>query len=199
MSAAAASSSASSAANRRLAARLLFGAALAFAFGFALVPLYDAFCAATGFNGKTDGGGRFGVGGIGNIAEADRAPPSPVDRSRTLRVEFTGTVMPGLAWEMRPLSAAIDLHPGEVRQVTYLVRNTSERPLVGRAIPSVSPGQAARYFHKLDCFCYQEQTLAPGEARELPLTFVIRPQVAGDLSQITLSYAFYPTVQREAP
>lgn len=175
--------------HRRLITRLLLVVAAAFAFGFALVPLYDVLCAATGFNGKTRDG--FGVGGI---AAEKNQPVSAVDRSRTLRVEFTGTVMPGLPWEMRPLSGAVDLHPGELQQVKYLVRNTSDRPLVGRAIPSVSPGQAARHFQKLDCFCYEEQTFAPGEARELPLTFIIRPEIDRDVATITLSYAFYPSV-----
>ena len=180
---------------RHLIARLLLLAACALAFGFLLVPLYAVFCSLTGFNGKTGNG--FGPGGI---ASGNAGTPAPaIDFSRTVRIDFTGTVMPGLAWEMRPLSGTIDLHPGEVRQVAYLVRNTSDQPLVGRAVPSVSPAQAARHFEKLTCFCYQEQTLAPGEARELPLTFIIRPSIASDLSQISLSYAFYPSLRREAP
>lgn len=179
----------------RLVRRLLLLTLAAFAFGFALVPLYDVFCEATGLNGRTKGGS-FGVGGIAG-------PPIssifPVDRSRMLRVQFTGTVMPGLPWEMRPLSNAIDLHPGELREVNFLIRNTSSHPLTGRAIPSVSPGQAARYFQKLECFCYEELTFAPGEARELPLRFVIRPEVDGDLSEITLAYAFYPSTAAGRP
>jgi cytochrome c oxidase assembly protein subunit 11 len=173
----------------RLIKKLLLLTAAAFAFGFALVPLYNVFCAATGLNGRTRDG--FGVGGI---ARPEILSNFPVDRSRTLRVEFTGTVMPGLPWEMRPRANAIDLHPGELHEITYIVRNTSRYPLVGRAIPSVSPPQAGRYFQKLECFCYEELTFAPGESRELPLRFVIRPEVDADLSELTLSYAFYPSV-----
>lgn len=169
---------------RRLVARLLLVVAFAFAFGFAMVPLYNVLCKVTGLNGKTNG---FEAGGLAAGAPA----PSNIDWTRTVTVEFTGTVMPGLPWEMRPLTPSLDLHPGELQQVKYLVRNTSRHTIVGQAIPSVSPGQAAQYFHKLDCFCFRQQTLAPGEAREMPLTFIVKPELDRDIRQITLSYAFY--------
>lgn len=169
---------------RRLVIRLLVVVAAAFAFGWAMVPFYDVLCKVTGLNGKTNA---FQPGGL-----AEAAPvASAVDRSRTVTVEFTGTVMPGLPWDMRPLTNRLDLHPGELQQVKYLVRNTSDHPIVGQAIPSVSPGQAAQHFQKLDCFCFEQQTLAPGEAREMALTFVLKPEVAQDIRHITLSYAFY--------
>ena len=171
-------------ANRRLVWRLLLVVALSFAFGFAMVPFYDVLCRITGLNGKTEA---FQAGGL-------PATPgtSAVDRTRRVTVEFTGMVMPGLPWEMRPLTARLELHPGELQLVRYVVRNTSDHPIVGQAITSVSPGQAARYFHKLDCFCFSQQTLGPGESREMPLTFVLKPDLDQDIRQITLSYAFYP-------
>ena len=175
----------------RLIGRLLLMVAGAFAFAFALVPIYNVLCAATGFNGKTAGPATirdgFGVGGLQTAA----APASKVDTTRTVRVEFTGTVMPGLPWDMRPLTVSLDIHPGELQQVSYLVRNTSERTITGQAVPSVTPGQAAQHFEKIECFCFSQQTLGPGEAREMPLAFIVKPEVGRDISHITLSYAFF--------
>ena len=182
----------------RLVGKLLLLVAAAFAFGFALVPLYNVLCAATGFNGKTAERKviRDGIA-VGGLVAASPAP-SRIDTARTVTVEFTGTVMPGLPWDMRPLTASLDLHPGEMRQVNYLVRNTSDRSIVGQAVPSVTPGQAAQHFEKLDCFCFARQTMAPGEAREMPLTFIVKPELDKDIRNITLSYAFF-SVDRPSP
>ena len=175
----------------RLIGRLLLLVAGAFIFAFAMVPLYNVLCEATGFNGKTTSPktilNGFGVGGL----QAANTPTSKVDTSRTVRVEFTGTVMPGLPWEMRPLTLSLEIHPGEMQQVSYLVRNTSNRTIVGQAVPSISPGLAAQHFEKIECFCFSQQTLAPGEAREMPLAFIVKPEVDRNISQITLSYAFF--------
>ncbi|MER2541321.1 MAG: cytochrome c oxidase assembly protein [Azonexus sp.] len=175
----------------RLIGRLLLLVAGAFIFAFAMVPLYNVLCEATGFNGKTTSPktilNGFGVGGL----QATNTPTSKVDTSRTVRVEFTGTVMPGLPWEMRPLTLSLEIHPGEMQQVSYLVRNTSNRTIVGQAVPSISPGLAAQHFEKIECFCFSQQTLAPGEAREMPLAFIVKPEVDRNISQITLSYAFF--------
>lgn len=170
------------AASRRLVLHLLLLAIAAFSFGFAMVPLYDVLCEATGLNGRSSS---LGAGG------AAAAVPIQPDRTRTVRVEFTGTVMPGLDWEMRPLTASLDTHPGELQQVMYRVRNRSSRPIVGQAIPSISPGAAARHFRKLDCFCFRRQTLAPGESRDMPLAFMLASTLDSEVKQITLSYAFY--------
>jgi cytochrome c oxidase assembly protein subunit 11 len=177
--------------NGRLVRRLLLLVAAAFAFAFALVPLYNVLCAATGFNGKTAGQkpirDGFGVGGL----KTDAAPAANVDASRTITVEFTGTIMPGLPWDMRPLTFKLDAHPGELQQVSYLVRNTSDREITGQAVPSVTPGKAAQYFDKIECFCFSQQTLGPGEAREMPLAFIVKSGVDRDITHITLSYAFF--------
>lgn len=172
--------------HRKLAARLLLGVAAAFAFGFALVPLYDVLCQVTGLNGKTASG--FAVGGL---AGSHVAPPSRIDHGRIVTVEFTGIVMPGLPWDMRPLNTRLDLHPGELQTAIFLVRNRSDRPVTGQAVPSVTPGQAAAHFAKIECFCFSQQTLGPGEARELPLAFIVNPELHGEVRTITLSYAFY--------
>jgi cytochrome c oxidase assembly protein subunit 11 len=177
--------------HRRLVIRLLVLVAAAFAFGFALVPLYNVLCQVTGLNGRTKDG--LGAGGIVNSRPASR-----VDTSRVVTVEFTETVMPGLPWEITPLTRSLDLHPGELHLVTYLVRNLSDKPIVGQAVPSVTPGQAAQHFDKLDCFCFRQQTLAPGEAREMPLTFIVKPEIDTDIRTVTLSYAFFSAPERRA-
>jgi len=177
--------------HNRLIIKLLLMVAGAFIFAFALVPIYNVLCEATGFNGKTSGKSvirdGFGIGGL----QTGTAPVSRVNTARTVRVEFTGTVMPGLSWDMRPLTLSLDIHPGELQQVSYLVRNTSDRSITGQAVPSVTPGQAAQHFEKIECFCFSQQTLAPGEAREMPLAFIVKPEVDEDISHITLSYAFF--------
>lgn len=168
--------------HRKLVWKLLLIVALSFAFGFALVPLYDVFCKLTGLNGKT-----VGLGGI----TTGMRTASPIDLQRIVTVEFTGTVMPGLAWEVEPVLTRLDLHPGELHQARYRVRNLSERTIVGQAVPSVSPGarvcwrkQKQSSFSKLSAAC-------PGETKELPLTFIVKPELDRDVRTITLSYAFF--------
>jgi cytochrome c oxidase assembly protein subunit 11 len=173
----------------RLTFRLLLLVAGAFGFSIAMVPLYNVLCEVTGLNGKTDVRSGFTAGGLN--PGVTQAPYSAVDRSRSVRLEFIGTVMPGLPWDMRPLTIALDTHPGEMQQVRYLVRNNSDRKTLAQAIPSISPGAAAQYFEKIECFCFQQQALAPGESREMPLSFIVKPGIDRDIAQITLSYAFF--------
>ncbi|MDE2585421.1 MAG: cytochrome c oxidase assembly protein [Betaproteobacteria bacterium] len=177
---------AASAANRRLVKKLLVVIALAFGFGFALVPLYDSFCRLTGINGKT------AASPVSQARAAALSTPSQVDRERTVTVEFTDTVMPGLPWEVHPVISHLDLHPGEIQQARFVVHNRSQQTLVGQAVPSISPGQAAAHFNKLECFCFRQQGLAPGETKELPLVFIVDPALDRDVHTITLAYAFFP-------
>ena len=165
----------------RLVGRLVLLAAACFAFGFALVPLYDTLCKAVGFNGKT----------LKDAITAKDLPATGIDTGRSLGVQFTTTLMPGLPWEIRPLEPAIELHPGELRTTRFLVRNLSDKPIVGQAVPSVSPTVAAQYFKKLDCFCFTQQTLAPGESPEMALTFVVDREIGNEISELTLAYAFF--------
>lgn len=175
--------------HRRLLIALLIAVGLAFGFGFALVPLYDALCRMTGLNGKTSAySDAIGLGGL-NRPTPDA--PSPIDTHRTITVEFIGTVMPGLQWDMQPLTTRMDLHPGALQQAVYRVHNRSNQAIVGQAVPSVSPGLAAQYFHKLECFCFRQQTLAPGETKDMPLVFVVKPEIDTDIHTITLAYAFF--------
>jgi cytochrome c oxidase assembly protein subunit 11 len=168
-------------ANRRLVRRLLWVVAAASAFGFALVPLYNVLCTATGFNGKSS-------------LRADIAEPaSAVDRSRTVTIEFMNTTMPELPWEIRPSVTHMDVHPGEPNTATYVARNSSRQAIVGQAVPSISPGQGAQYFQKIECFCFTQQTLQPGEEKIMPLTFIVSPNLPRDIGTVTLSYAFFNT------
>ena len=164
--------------NRRTTRTLVLAALAMFGFGFALVPLYDVFCEITGLNGKTGGA----------VAEMPAATP---DTSRWVTVEFTGSVSQGMPWEFRPLQKKLRVHPGQVTVAQYYVRNTTDETIVGRAVPSVAPGLAAAHFKKIECFCFSEQTLKPGEAREMPVRFTVAPELAATIGTVTLSYTFF--------
>jgi cytochrome c oxidase assembly protein subunit 11 len=157
--------------------RKLFVVALAmFGFGYALVPLYDVFCEVTGINGKTK---------RGTIAEAT------VDTSRWVTVEFTGHTDSKLPWQFHPAQYKMRVHPGQVVVANYVARNVSGKTITGRAIPSVSPSRAASHFKKVECFCFTEQELKPGEEKQMPVQFYVDADVPKEVDTITLSYAFF--------
>lgn len=168
-------------ANKRLVQKLVLVVIAAGAFGFALVPFYDVLCKVTGLNGKT-----------GGAVSVQAAQTEKIDFSRWVTVEFAGNTMPGLSWEFNPRQHKLQMHPGEIVTTTFYARNPTNQAINGQAIPSVSPGWAAQYFKKLDCFCYKRQQLKPGEAREMPLTFFISPELPRDVRAIALSYSFFP-------
>lgn len=170
-------------ANRRLVIKLVWIVVGAVLFTIALVPLYNVLCEVTGFNGKTRG-------------EAVQAAKSmKVDESRWVTVEFTSSVMSGLSWDFYPKQSSMKVHPGQVQLATYFAKNVTNSTVVGQAVPSVSPGQAAQYFKKIECFCFQRQELKAGESKEMPLTFFVSPDLPKDVQTITLSYAFYKAVK----
>ena len=169
------------AANRRLAMKLAGVTLVMFAFGYALSPMYDVMCKALGINGKT---GR---------TDAQTVAAQPVDMSRTVTVEFTGLATSGLPWEFKPLTKKMELHPGETLEGKYLVRNLAKEEITGQAIPSVTPGESAPHFKKIECFCFTRQTLKPGETREMPVRFVVDAGLDKDVHTITLSYSFFNT------
>lgn len=167
-------------ANQRTLRRLGLVALLMFGFGFALVPLYDVFCDITGLNGKT---GRV---------EREQALSAQVDEARLVTVEFLGRANSDLPWEFRPMVHSVKVHPGAVTEVRYFAKNTTGHAIVAQAVPSVAPGQAAKYFNKTECFCFTRQTLEAGEAKELPLRFVVDPALPDDVVRVSLSYTFFP-------
>lgn len=165
-------------ANARVIARLMFVVVGMFAFGFALVPLYDVFCEVTGLNGKT----------------GDRAvayDELQVDTSREVEVEFVASLNESMPWEFRPVQHAVTVHPGEATRIEYVAVNRTNRPITGQAVPSVAPGRAAEYFQKTECFCFTEQRLEPGEEKRMPVIFVVDPELPDDVSQLALSYTFF--------
>jgi cytochrome c oxidase assembly protein subunit 11 len=161
--------------NRALLFKLGVVAVAMFGFGFLLVPFYEKICEATG---------------IRNIDAADAPRSTQVDYARTLRVELDANTR-GLPWTFRAATPVVDVHPGQLTEVVYEVVNNTDRPVTGQAIPSYGPQYAAQYFRKLECFCFTQQTLAPGERRQMPVVFVIDPAVPKDLATITLSYTFF--------
>ncbi|NOR39748.1 MAG: cytochrome c oxidase assembly protein [Gammaproteobacteria bacterium] len=167
-------------ANQRVVKRLGIAAVLMFGFGFAMVPLYDVFCDITGINGKT---GRIGL---------EEALSQQVDEDRLVTVEFLAIVNSDLPWEFRPMVKKIKVHPGEVTEVNYFARNKTDNLVAGQAVPSLAPGLAAKYFNKTECFCFTRQTLGPGESKEMPLRFVIDPELPDEVRTVSLSYTFYP-------
>lgn len=165
-------------ANRRVVRRLLLAVAGMFAFGFALAPLYDVLCQITGLNGKT--GGRVVV-----------ARPVAVDETRTVTVEFVASLNAAAPWEFAPKVTRMAVHPGQYYQTQFLARNLTGQALTGQAVPSVTPGPAARHFQKVECFCFNRQMFQPGEARAMPVTFMIDPELPPEVRTVTLSYTFF--------
>jgi cytochrome c oxidase assembly protein subunit 11 len=146
-----------------------------FGFGYALVPFYDKICDAAGLR---------------NIAQADEAINTQVDANRAVRIEFDSNVH-DLNWTFRALEPVVSVHPGEIRQVDFVVVNGTGHAVTGQAIPSYGPAYAAQYFRKMECFCFAQQTLAAGETRRMPVVFVVDPHAPADLATITLSYTFF--------
>ncbi|QID17084.1 cytochrome c oxidase assembly protein [Nitrogeniibacter mangrovi] len=169
--------------NRRLLTRLGVAAVAMFGFGFAMVPFYNAICRVTGLR---------------NILQPDAVENTQVDRSRSVVVEFDANLH-AMAWHFRPVQRAVEIHPGELVQVAYEVTNTRDEPVTGQAVPSYGPQLAGKHFRKVDCFCFEQQTLAPRETRTMPVVFVIDPGLPQDVRTITLSYTFFEVEGTRAP
>ncbi len=170
--------------NRHLAVRLALVAVAFSAFGFALVPLYDVFCSLTGLNGRT------------NSAPAVVSRNTQVDASRWVKVEFLSHSMPGVGLDLKPDTFSMQVNPGAIVHTQYVVHNTTDRVFVGQAVPSITPATAAAHFRKVECFCFTQQTLQPGETRAMPVVFVVDPTLDHDLRTVTLSYTFFEAPQR---
>lgn len=154
-----------------------------FGFGYALVPLYKAICEATGIN---------------VLALSERELPgvkgalpqnSQVDVSRVVTVEFDANARG--PWDFKPAQRSLEVHPGQLTTVMYEFQNIQNRTMSAQAIPSYAPQQAMAHFNKLECFCFNEYTLAPGEKKQWPVAFVIDPKLPKDVKTITLSYTFF--------
>ena len=174
--------------NLRMVGKLSVVALGMFAFGYAMIPLYRAICEATGINilslseRQVPGGGKAGKA-------AQVLLNSQVDESRTITVEFDANVRG--PWHFKPAQRSIQVHPGELATVMYEFQNVQNRRMAAQAIPSYAPRQATAHFNKLECFCFNQYTLEPGEKKEWPVAFVIDPRISKDVTTITLSYTFF--------
>ena len=168
--------------NRGLAGRLVLMAAASFAFGFALVPLYDVICEVTGV-GSRDALLRAGsAAGLSPVAD------------RKVIVEFTASVPAG-GWTFEPVTPSMEVEPGRLYETHYRARNLASGETTGQAVPSVAPMRAARYFVKTECFCFTPQHFAGGEERELAVRFMVDRELPASIDRLTLSYAFYDLAQ----
>lgn len=165
--------------NFKTAGWLVLMAVAMFGFGYLLVPLYDKFCEITGIGGRT---------GDAVVAET---LSDEVDYSRLVTVHFDANVNSALPWRFEPTERMMQVHPGKLYETTYVAFNRSDQPVVAQAVPSVAPGQAALYFNKTECFCFTEQLLGPGESRDMPVRFVVDPNLPGRTDLVTLSYIIY--------
>lgn len=166
--------------HRQMVAKLLVVTAAMFAFGYALVPLYKHICEALGINVLSLGE---------NGGKRERPANTQVDTSRNITIEFDANAHG--PWDFKPAMASVQVHPGELATVMYEFRNKQTRAMVAQAIPSYAPHQAAAHFNKLECFCFNEYTLQPGEAKQWPVVFYVDPQLPKDVTTITLSYTFF--------
>ncbi len=172
--------------NRALVRKLVLVTIAMFGFGFALVPLYDVLCEVTGLNGKT-----------GQVT-AQSVESARIDTSRWVTIEFTGSVSSGLPWDFRPVVKRVRVHPGQLAEASYFARNLVGEPIVGQAVPSVTPRAAAAHFKKIECFCFNRQELKPREGKEMPLRYIVQPDLPPDVQTITLSYTFFNVDRKSA-
>ncbi|MWV10917.1 cytochrome c oxidase assembly protein [Pseudomonas sp. R-28-1W-6] len=163
-------------ATRRLIVRLLAVVVGMFAFGFALVPIYDVMCQAFGINGKTAGAYQGG---------------QVVDEQRQVRVQFLATNAADMVWEFRAKADDLVVHPGASNEMLFVAYNPTDKPMTAQAVPSVAPSKAAAFFHKTECFCFTQQVLQPGERIEMPVRFIVDRDLPADVKHLTLAYTLF--------
>lgn len=170
--------------NNRLVLKLLAIVLGMFGFGFALVPLYDVFCDLTGLNGKTS-----------QTAAVYQAVD--IDESRLITVEFITHINTGMSWRFEAQTQQVKVHPGQLSMVEFTARNPTARAIVGQAVPSVSPGTAALYLNKTECFCFEQQILQAGEQVTMPMRFYVDPQIPKNITYFTVQYTLYDVTSAE--
>lgn len=168
--------------NRQLMVKLLLVVVGMFGFGYALVPIYDVFCDITGINGKTD-------------PQAAQATSYEVDQARVVTVEFITALNESAPMLFRAETPKLKIHPGEYYTVNFYAENLTDKKMIARAIPSISPGPAAEYFKKTECFCFSEQTFEANEGKTMPVRFVVQPDLPEKYKTITLAYTFFDNTE----
>ncbi len=179
-------------ANIRMVGKLAVVTAGMFAFGYALVPLYNAICEMTGINILS-----LSERQVPGVVSKVTPENTQVDRSRTITVEFDANSRG--PWEFKPAMRSMQVHPGELATVMYEFQNVQNRRMAAQAIPSYAPRQAAAHFNKLECFCFTQYTLDAGEKKEWPVAFIIDPKLSKDVTTITLSYTFFEVGGKTPP
>lgn len=174
-------------ANLGLAGKLLLMAGGSFAFGYALVPLYDVFCEVTG------------IGSRDRLLQSAAIAETGEDQARTIVVEFVSSTPGTGQWEFRPNTASMEVHPGRLYETTFHAVNLSSREVTGQAVPSVSPARASRHFQKTECFCFTPQHFTAGEVKDMPVRFVISRDLPPGVDRVTLSYSFFESIAAEQP
>lgn len=156
-----------------------------FAFGFALVPIYNSLCKSLGINGKFNG-----------QAVTYDVTKAKIDKTRWVTVEFVATNNGGVPWEFYPKTVKLKVHPGDVARLAFYAENQTNYPMTVQAIPSVTPGVAAKYLKKTECFCFTQQTLNGHEAMDMPLLFHLDPELPEYVKTVTLSYTLFDVTGR---
>lgn len=164
---------------KKTAKNLALFAVAMFGFGFAMVPIYSVLCEITGIGGKT-----------GVISQSEAAAEI-INSDRLVTVEFDTNVNPELPWEFKAVKHKMRIHLGEMSEAVFIVENKSDKPVVGKAVPSVAPEKASVYFNKTECFCFTKQLLEPGERKEMIVRFIVGSELPEDILIMTLSYTFF--------
>jgi cytochrome c oxidase assembly protein subunit 11 len=165
-------------ANRKLTRQLWLFTAGSFAFGFALVPLYDVICDLTGY------GDRSRLVEAATVTEA-------VDPNRDVTIEFVSTRATIGEWEFRPVEESMEIHPGRLYEARFVAKNLRAQPVTAQAIPSIAPLQATQYFQKTECFCFTPQAFEANQSREFVVRFIVDPKLPRNMDRLTLAYAMY--------
>ncbi len=182
-------------ANVRMVGKLVVITIGMFSFGYALIPIYKHICEMTGINILSLSERQV----PGNGAAGGQKPPAntQVDMSRTITVEFDANSRG--PWDFKPAVRSLKVHPGELATVMYEFQNVQDRRMAAQAIPSYAPAQAAPHFNKLECFCFNQYVLEPGEKKTWPVAFIIDPKLSKDVTTITLSYTFFEVGGKTPP
>lgn len=167
-----------------IAATIMFG------FCFAMVPLYSLICKATGINTSAPGNGL--------LTSVSYETSEPADLSRTITVQFIAVNHNGMPWDFYPKTKIINVHPGENNKIYFYARNTTDQDMTVQAIPSMTPTEALEHFHKIECFCFTQQSLKAHESRDMPMIFRIDKDLPKDIRVISLAYTLFDTTPKAA-
>jgi cytochrome c oxidase assembly protein subunit 11 len=167
--------------NASLTRRLLVMVVGSFAFGFALVPLYDVICEAAGIR----------------VNEAPSRIAETAVANREVALEFVSIVAPGGEWDLTPATREMVVQPGRLHEATFVIRSRASVPVVGQAVPSVAPAYTAKYLQKTECFCFTPQDFGPAQQREFTVRFILDPDLPPQVDRMTLAYSMYTVPERK--